>query len=114
MGRKPIYLISMSIYISANILLASLPENVVALFILRTAQAIGGASGISLGAGVVVDIIEPKRRGAVLATTSLGVLVGPVLGPLIGGLLAQSNWRWTFGFLGMIDACFDQRRENPI
>lgn len=90
----------MTVYALANILLSSLPENAAALFILRIAQAIGGASGIALGAGVVVDITEPKRRGAVLATTSLGVQLGPVLGPLLGGLLAQASWRWTFGFLG--------------
>lgn len=95
----------MSIYVSANLLLSSLPENAVALFILRTVQAIGGASGISLGAGVVVDITEPKRRGAMLATTSLGIQLGPILGPLLGGLLAESNWRWIFGFLGMTSVC---------
>lgn len=101
-GRKPLYIISLLVYIAANILLAALPANLAALFILRIVQGFGAASVLSLGAGTVADIIEPKKRASAMSMVLLGPQLGPVLGPLLGGALTGgANWRWTFWFLGV-------------
>lgn len=101
-GRKPLYIISLLIYITANILLAALPANLAALFILRIFQGFGAASVLSLGAGTVADIIEPKKRASAMSMVLLGPQLGPVLGPLLGGALTGGgSWRWTFWFLGL-------------
>ncbi|MCJ1380009.1 Dityrosine transporter 1 [Xylographa soralifera] len=101
-GRKPLYMISLLIFIGANILLAALPANLAALFILRIVQGFGAASVLSLGAGTVADITEPKRRASQMSIVLLGPQLGPVLGPLIGGAITGSaSWRWTFGFLAI-------------
>ena len=93
---------SLLIYVAANILLAAIPANLGALFILRIVQGFGAASVLSLGAGTVADIVEPKRRASAMSIVLLGPQLGPVLGPLIGGAITGSaSWRWTFGFLGM-------------
>ena len=102
-GRKPLYIISLIIYITANILLAALPANLAALFILRIVQAFGAASVLSLGAGTVADLVEPKNRAAAMSIVLLGPQLGPVLGPLLGGALTEASWRWIFGFLGNFD-----------
>ena len=95
-------MISLLIFNGANILLAALPANLAALFILRIVQGFGAASVLSLGAGTVADITEPKRRASQMSIVLLGPQLGPVLGPLIGGAITGSaSWRWTFGFLGM-------------
>lgn len=92
---------SLLIYIGANILLAALPANLAALFILRVVQGFGAASVLSLGAGTVADITEPKGRASAMSVVLLGPQLGPVLGPLLGGALTGSaGWRWIFGFLG--------------
>ncbi|KAL8918831.1 MAG: hypothetical protein Q9172_005245 [Xanthocarpia lactea] len=99
-GRKPLYTVSLVIFIVANILLAALPANLAALFILRIVQGFGAASVLSLGAGTVADVTEPKNRASAMSIVLLGPQLGPVLGPLLGGAITGSaSWRWTFGFL---------------
>ncbi|PHH61482.1 hypothetical protein CDD81_329 [Ophiocordyceps australis] len=101
-GRRPLYIISLIVYIVANVLLAALPRNLGALFFLRIVQAFGSAAVVSMGAGTVADITEPKRRGSAMSIFLLGPQCGPVLGPVIGGALAQATtWRWIFGFLAL-------------
>lgn len=100
-GRKPLYLISLLIYMAANILLAALPANLAALFILRIVQGFGAASVLSLGSGTVADLTPPKGRASAMSIVLLGPQLGPVLGPLLGGAISgNASWRWIFGFLG--------------
>ncbi len=55
-GRRPLYIVSLAIYLIANILMATLPANFGALVFLRMVQAFGCSSVISLGAGAVADV----------------------------------------------------------
>ncbi|KAL8944141.1 MAG: hypothetical protein Q9216_000646 [Gyalolechia sp. 2 TL-2023] len=101
-GRKPLYMVSLAIYIASNVLMAALPANLAAIFILRVVQGVGAAAGLSLGAGTVADITEPKDRASAISVVLLGPQLGPVLGPLLGGAITGSaSWRWTFGFLAI-------------
>ncbi|KAK0736371.1 major facilitator superfamily transporter, partial [Apiosordaria backusii] len=100
-GRRPLYLISLAIYILANVLLASVPANYGALVFLRVLQAFGSSSVVSMGAGSVADITEPKKRAFAMSIFLMGPQCGPVLGPVLGGALAEANWRWIFGFLAI-------------
>lgn len=99
-GRKILYLISLLLMIVVNILLAALPSNIVALFILRVVQAFASSSVITLGAGTVTDIISPSDRGKAIAYFMMGPNIGPILAPIIAGLILvdDDNWRWLFGF----------------
>lgn len=55
---------------------------------------------ISIGSGCVADIAEPRERGKYTAFFQVGAMCGPALGPLIGGILAQTlGWRSIFWFL---------------
>lgn len=55
-GRRPLYLISIAIYIGSNILLAAVPANYGALVFLRIVQAFGSSAVVSMGAGSVADV----------------------------------------------------------
>jgi MFS family permease len=44
---------------------------------------------------------EPKRRAFAMSIFLAGPQCGPIFGPVVGGALAEANWRWIFGFLGM-------------
>ncbi|KAL2146180.1 hypothetical protein VTI28DRAFT_5020 [Corynascus sepedonium] len=100
-GRRPLYLISIAIYIGSNILLATVPANYGALVFLRIVQAFGSSAVVSMGAGSVADTTEPKDRAFAMSIFLMGPQCGPILGPVLGGVLAEANWRWIFGFLAI-------------
>lgn len=100
-GRKLLYLVSLSIFIAANVLLAVLPPNIGALYVLRVVQGIGASSVMSLGAGTVADVFEPRHRGKAISYFMLGPQLGPVLGPILSSVSSKGQWRWIFGLLAI-------------
>ena len=45
----------------------------------------------------MLDLYPPQKRGAVMAIWGMGVMLGPILGPTLGGYLTDAyNWRWVF------------------
>ncbi len=63
---------------------------------------------------VLLDINPPERHGRAMAIWGMGVLLGPIIGPALGGWLTDNySWRWVFyinvpfgilAVLGMLDA----------
>ncbi|QKX52944.1 uncharacterized protein TRUGW13939_00015 [Talaromyces rugulosus] len=99
MGRRPAYLIAFIVYIAANIGLG-LQTSYPALFILRCLQSAGSGGLYSLNSGVVADISTTAERGKYMGMAQSGIMLGPAIGPIIGGLLAQyQGWRAIFWFL---------------
>ncbi|KAH0548290.1 hypothetical protein GP486_008009 [Trichoglossum hirsutum] len=101
-GRKLLYSISIALFVSSNVALAAAPARYGSLMALRILQAFGSSSVMSLGAGTIADIFEPKLRARAVSFFSLGPQLGPVLGPVVGGAIIQkATWRWLFGFLAI-------------
>lgn len=99
LGRRPVYLICILIYIGANLGLA-LAQNYATLFVLRCFQSGGIASTIAMGSGVVADFTTRKNRGHFIGIFSGASLIGNAFGPLIGGGISSSlGWRAIFWFL---------------
>ena len=45
----------------------------------------------------MLDMYPPQKRGNVMAIWGMGVMLGPILGPTLGGFLTDAyNWRWVF------------------
>lgn len=100
-GRRPVYLICFLLYIPANIGLA-LQTDYAALFVLRCLQSAGGSGTVALAYGLVSDIITSAQRGSYASYVTLGAMIGPSLGPTIGGLLDHYlGWRSIFWFLAI-------------
>jgi DHA2 family multidrug resistance protein len=56
-----------------------------------------GAALVPLSQSVLIDINPPERRGSAMALFGIAVMVGPVLGPVLGGWLTDNyTWRWVF------------------
>ncbi|RYO74474.1 hypothetical protein DL764_010818 [Monosporascus ibericus] len=101
-GRRPAYCICFIVYILANIGCALSP-NYEALLVLRMLQSAGASSTIVLCQAVVADIVTSAERGSYVAYTSLPGLLGPCIGPVVGGVLAQYlGWRWIFWLLAIL------------
>ncbi|KPM45975.1 hypothetical protein AK830_g723 [Neonectria ditissima] len=107
-GRRPLYAITLTLYIAANIGIA-LQRSAVALLLLRMLQS-AGISGtftslatsctFSVAYGVIADISTPSERGAFVSALSFGITTAPSIGPVIGGAFASGpGWRWIFWFL---------------
>ncbi|TGJ86406.1 hypothetical protein E0Z10_g2356 [Xylaria hypoxylon] len=98
-GRRPVYILALSIYFVANIGLAT-QNSYPALLVLRMVQSAGSSGTISLGYGIISDIATPSERGSYVGIFVLGPNVAPPLGPVIGGVIAAKlGWRWIFWFL---------------
>jgi multidrug resistance protein len=105
-GRRPAYILAFIIYLGANIGLA-LQNSYAALFVLRCLQSTGSSGAIALGYGVVADISTSSERGKYMGIVGAGTMMGPAIGPVIGGILAQFlGWRSIFWFLVIVAGCF--------
>ena len=69
--------------------------NEIVLF--RLLQGISGAALVPLSQSIMVATFPPQERGKAMAIWGIGVMVGPILGPTLGGWLTEfMSWRWTF------------------
>ncbi|KAF9068155.1 major facilitator superfamily domain-containing protein [Rhodocollybia butyracea] len=101
-GRRPAYIIGFVFYIGACIGLA-LQTSFPALLILRCLQACGSSSTIALASGVAADVSTSQERGTYMGWVNGGALLGPSIGPVLGGVLAQFlGWRSIFWFLAIL------------
>lgn len=67
------------------------------MVIFRLLQGIFGAALVPLSQAIMVDTYPPEERGKAMAIWGIGVMVGPIMGPTLGGYLTEVfNWRWTF------------------
>ncbi|KAL1682314.1 major facilitator superfamily domain-containing protein [Schizophyllum commune] len=106
-GRRPTYLICLTILVLSCLGLALVPTDAFwLLLVLRCFQAAGCASTIALGAGVIGDISSRKDRGGYFGAFNLGPQLAPVIGPVLGGALADGlGWRSIFWFLCIFSGC---------
>jgi len=98
-GRKIIYLLSLTIC-TVGCIVAATAKSIGVLIGIRCLQAAGSSAVISIGAATLADLYEPHERGTIMGIYYCAPLLGPALGPIIGGLLTQAfDWRATFWFL---------------
>lgn len=96
LGRRRLLLISVVGFVAASAL-CGLSESLAQMVLFRVLQGAFGASVIPLSQSIMVDEFPPEQRGRAMAIWGLGVMMGPILGPTIGGLIVQNlDWRWVF------------------
>ncbi len=95
-GRKRVFMWSVVSFTLASMLCGAaqtLPE----IVLFRLLQGIFGASLVPLSQAVLLDTYPPEQHGKAMAMWGVGVMVGPILGPTLGGWLTEYyNWRWVF------------------
>ncbi|MEO8558788.1 MAG: DHA2 family efflux MFS transporter permease subunit [Rhodospirillales bacterium] len=95
-GRKRLFIFTVAGFTVASALcgMASSLEEMVAF---RLLQGVFGAPLVPLSQSVLLDSYPKERHGSAMALWGVGVMVGPILGPTLGGYLTEMyNWRWVF------------------
>jgi MFS transporter, DHA2 family, multidrug resistance protein len=122
-GRKPLFVACLAGFTVASVLcgLASTLEQMV---IFRLLQGAFGAGLVPLSQATMLDLYPLEQRGSAMALWGMGVMVGPILGPTLGGYLTDVyDWRWVFfinvpfgilGIAGLVVFLRDNRRSTEM
>jgi DHA2 family multidrug resistance protein len=95
-GRKRYYMISVALFTLASGL-CGLAPNLAFLVVARVLQGIGGGGLAPVEQSMMVDTFPPAKRGAAFAAYGVVVIVGPILGPTLGGWITDNlSWHWVF------------------
>ena len=92
-GQKKVYLVSI-IGFTVSSMACGAAGSLTQMVMFRLAQGVFGAALVPLSQATMMNIYPPERRGAAMALWGMGVMVGPILGPTLGGYLTDwYNWR---------------------
>src|SRR5258707_1765785 len=95
-GRKRVLMAAVVGFVVASVL-CGIAQSLVEIVAFRLLQGFFGAALVPLGQSVLLDIYTVEERGSAMAVFGVSGLVGPVLGPVIGGWLTDHySWRWGF------------------
>ena len=95
-GRKRLLMISVTGFTLASFL-CGLAPTLPMLIVFRIMQGATGGALQPLSQAVLLEAFPPHERGKAMAFWALGIVVAPILGPVLGGYLTDSySWRWVF------------------
>ncbi|MEZ5811281.1 MAG: DHA2 family efflux MFS transporter permease subunit [Rhizobiaceae bacterium] len=96
LGRKQLFLISIIGFVATS-MLCGIAWNLEVMVLFRLLQGVFGAAIVPLSQTFLLDINPRERHGQAMAIWGAGIMVGPIIGPTLGGWLTESfNWRWVF------------------
>lgn len=95
-GRKRVLSAAIIGFVVASILCGA-AQSLTQIVGFRLLQGFFGAALVPLSQSILLDIYTPEERGQAMALFGVSVMVGPVLGPVLGGWLTDNiSWRWVF------------------
>jgi MFS transporter, DHA2 family, multidrug resistance protein len=95
-GRKPLFLASIIGFTCASAL-CGMAQSLEQIVLFRVLQGLCGAALIPMSQAVLFDAYPPAQHGRAMAIWGVGVVLGPMLGPVLGGWLTDDySWRWVF------------------
>jgi DHA2 family multidrug resistance protein len=121
LGRKKVFLLSV-VGFTVSSMLCGASTSLTEIVLFRLLQGVFGAGLVPLSQAVLLDTYPRERHGQAMAVWGLGVMVGPILGPSLGGYLTDYyNWRWVFyinlpvgivAFLGILSSVPETSRKS--
>ncbi|MGH8258590.1 MAG: DHA2 family efflux MFS transporter permease subunit, partial [Steroidobacteraceae bacterium] len=95
-GRKKVLALSAAGFTISSAM-CGMAQSLTQIVLFRTLQGICGAALVPLSQAVLLDINPVEHHGRAMAVWGMGVLIGPIIGPTLGGWLTDNySWRWVF------------------
>src|SRR5499427_507328 len=95
-GARRVWIASLVLFLAGS-LGCGLSGSVAVLICFRVVQGIGGGMILPVGQTILARAAGPQRMGRVMSIVGVPLLLGPVVGPVIGGaLISAASWRWIF------------------
>ncbi len=96
LGRRRLMLVSIAGFVTASALCGQ-ADSLTEMVVFRLLQGAFGAAVIPLSQSIMVDSFPGDQRGKAMALWGVGIMLGPILGPTLGGYITQHlDWRWVF------------------
>jgi MFS transporter, DHA2 family, multidrug resistance protein len=96
LGRKTFFLLCLALFTAASVMCAY-AWSLSTLLLFRILQGLGGGGMVPVGQSILAASFPPEKRGQGFALFGVAVVVAPVVGPTLGGWLADDfSWRWCF------------------
>src|SRR3954469_72574 len=118
-GRKYLF-VTCLIGFTVTSMLCGAAQSLTQMVVFRILQGVFGAALVPLSQSTMMDIYPMEKRGQAMAIWGVGVMVGPILGPTLGGYLTEMyNWRWVFyinlpfGILATLGLIVFMPRSHP-
>src|SRR5437588_2000890 len=93
-GARQVYLVSLVLFIVGSAL-CGLASSTTELVVFRVLQGAGGGMLLPIGQLMMAEAAGPKRMGRVMSIVAVPMMLAPILGPTIGGLIVQNaSWEW--------------------
>ena len=95
-GRKTVFNVSIVGFVAAS-MACGISWNLNSMVLFRILHGFFGAAIVPLSQTFLLDITPKEKHGSAMAMWGAGIMVGPIIGPTLGGWLTESmNWRWVF------------------
>jgi MFS transporter, DHA2 family, multidrug resistance protein len=95
-GRQRVLMAAIAGFVAASIL-CGMAQSLTEIVAFRLMQGFFGAALVPIAQSILLDMYTTEERGSAMALFGVSVMVGPVLGPVIGGWLTDNfSWRWVF------------------
>ena len=95
-GRKQYFFTSIAVFTFAS-LMCGLSHDLVALVLWRIVQGAGGGGLLSQAQSILRETFPANQQGAAQGIFAIGAIMGPTIGPLLGGLITDNlSWEWCF------------------
>jgi EmrB/QacA subfamily drug resistance transporter len=95
-GTKRLYLTALALFTGGSVLCAT-ADSINMLILFRVIQGLGGGMLMPLGMTIMTRAAGPARMGRLMAILGVPMLLGPILGPILGGwLIDNASWHWIF------------------
>jgi EmrB/QacA subfamily drug resistance transporter len=95
LGRRRLFSAGLGAF-SIGSLFCGVAPGVDVLIIARVVQAVGAAMMVPTSLSLLLAVVPPAARARAIGTWSAAGAMGAALGPVLGGLLVEANWRWVF------------------
>src|SRR3954447_25729960 len=95
-GGRNLWMLSVTLFLIGSVL-CGLAWSTSSLIAFRVLQGFGGGMIMPVGQAILAQAAGPERMGRIMSVIGVPTLLGPILGPVIGGLIVDNvSWRWIF------------------